>query len=91
MIIYISENLNNKKNGGSSTSGFEFLQFLRIKYKNVVVVTVDQLNFSNEQDTFYGYEVNKIKKVVVLKRSYPVKPFTIKKIAKKYIILYLIY
>ena len=83
MIIYISENLNNKKNGGSSTSGYEFLQFLRIKYKNVVVLTVDKLNFKTEEQIFYGRKVNKVNKVVVLKRSYQIKPFTIKKIAKK--------
>lgn len=83
MIIYISENLNNKKNGGSSTSGYEFLQFLRIKYKNVVVLTVDKLNFKTEEQIFYGRKVNKVNKVVVLKRFYQIKPLTIKKIAKK--------
>jgi glycosyltransferase involved in cell wall biosynthesis len=83
MIIYISENLNNKKNGGSSTSGFEFLQFLRIKHKNIVVLTVDKLNFNSDKDLFYGRKVNEIKKVVTLNRPYVLKIVTFKKVLKK--------
>ena len=83
MIIYISENLNNKKNGGSSTSGYEFLQFLRIKHKSVVVVTLNKLNFKNKSEEFYGNRMSEIHEVVTLKRSYLIKPFTLKKIAKK--------
>ena len=89
MIIYLSENLNNKKNGGSSTSGYEFLQYLRIKHKNVVVLTVDKLNFNTNDKKFYGKYLNKIYKIVTMKRSYPIKPFTLKKIAKK--IYYFLY
>ena len=83
MIIYISENLNNKKNGGSSTSGYEFLQFLRIKHKSVVVVTLNKLNFKNKSEEFYGNRMSEIHEDVTLKRSYLIKPFTLKKIAKK--------
>ena len=83
MIIYISENLNNKKNGGSSTSGFEFLQFLRIKHKNIVVLTVDKLNLNSDNGLFYGRKVNEIKKVVTLNRPYFLKIVTFKKVLKK--------
>jgi len=83
MIIYISESLNSKKNGGSSTSGYEFLQFLRIKYSKVVVITVDKLDLDKESQVFYGFKLNNLYKVIALKRRYPIKPFTLKKIAKK--------
>lgn len=81
MIIYISENLNSKKNGGSSTSGFEFLQFLRIKYKNVVVLTISDLQIKNKSK-FYGHKLYDLYRIVYLKRSYIIKPLTFKKILK---------
>lgn len=83
MVIYVSENLNNKKNGGSSTSGFEFLQFLRIKHKNLVVLTLNKLNFKNNSGEFYDNKLNNVHEVVTIKRKYPLKPFTLKKIAVK--------
>ncbi len=82
MVIYISENINSKKNGGSSLSGYEFLKILLIKYKNVVVITHNNFD-SDDENLFYGNKTNKIMKVITVKRKYEIKPFTIKKILKK--------
>jgi glycosyltransferase involved in cell wall biosynthesis len=41
MIIYISDTLGSKRNGGVSLSGVDFLQLLRLHYNNVQVLASD--------------------------------------------------
>jgi len=89
MIIYISESLDSKKNGGSSTSGFEFLQMLRIIYKQITVLSYDSLDNINQSGTFYGNKLFKIHNCVQMKRRYSLKPFTPKRILK-YLYYYII-
>lgn len=67
MIIYISESLNSKKNGGSSLSGLDFLELLRIRVKDLVVISNDGLSRPHTQN-FFGNTLNRISREVVLKR-----------------------
>lgn len=81
MIVYISESLNSKKNGGSSISGSDFLNFIRIKYKNATVVTIEP--YSDDGEVFYGHKMNSIGKVIVLKREYPILKLGLLRVLKK--------
>jgi glycosyltransferase involved in cell wall biosynthesis len=83
MIIYVSESLNSKKNGGSSTSGYEFLQLLRINHKNVVVLTHDGLTTENPGELFYGHKILGQVDTINLKRTYGLHPLSAKRFAKK--------
>jgi glycosyltransferase involved in cell wall biosynthesis len=69
MIIYVSDSVNSKKNGGSSTSGFEFLQILRIKYNNVVLITSDSIKKNEIQNNFYDYQLNNLHDIIIIKRN----------------------
>ncbi|MEJ7691772.1 glycosyltransferase family 4 protein [Daejeonella sp.] len=82
MIIYISESINSKKNGGSSTSGFEFFQFLRMKYNDVVLITNDHIEFEPGNERFYGKAVGQIHKTLVLKRDSTLLNFTFRSLLR---------
>ena len=92
MVIYISESLNSKKNGGSSLSGYEFLQLLRIKYKDVVVLTYDDLSVLevNADNEFYGQKLNPIKKVIIPKKFYALGKVSLRRLLIK-IYYFLVY
>lgn len=68
MIIYISESLNSKKDGGSSLSGADFLNILCSFYNNVIVISNDDFSVNNEM--WYNMVLNKPISNVVLKRNY---------------------
>lgn len=79
MIIYVSGSVGSKKNGGSSTSGFEFLQFLRIKYKNVILITTDDIDLDSLSfDKFYGHQLNRVKQVIKLKKPNKLLDFSVR-------------
>lgn len=69
MIIYVSDSSNSKKNGGSSLSGFEFLQLLRIHYEQVVFITSDSFGSDFNGTSFYGSKLNPIHTVKVVRRK----------------------
>jgi glycosyltransferase involved in cell wall biosynthesis len=69
MIIYLSDSINSKKHGGSSTSGFEFLQFLRVHYKDVVLVTSDKISIDAFGSEFYGVNLNQLAAVITIRRK----------------------
>lgn len=93
MVIYISESLNSKKNGGSSLSGYEFLQLLRIKYKDIVVLTYDDLLIDevNNDDEFYGHKLNRIHRIIIPKKIYTLGKVSVRRILIKiyYFFMYL--
>lgn len=66
MVVYVAESLGQKRNGGSSLSGLEFLQIIRINYTKVVVVTNDRIDHTPQ--VFYGHHLNPIHRIVTLKR-----------------------
>jgi len=82
MIVYVSDSINSKKNGGSSTSGFEFLQFLRIKYSEVVLITSDLITESELGVEFYNNNLSKIKDIVVIKRELTIFDFSIRSLLR---------
>jgi glycosyltransferase involved in cell wall biosynthesis len=84
MIVYISDSLNSKKNGGSSTSGFDFLQFLRIYYKDVVLITSDTIYFDKLGNEFYGNKLNPISTIIELRRKIPIVDYTIRSILRPF-------
>ena len=65
MIVYVSDSINSKKNGGSSTSGFEFLQFLRMNYSEVVLITSDLITEAELGVEFYDNN-HAFRKIVLL-------------------------
>ncbi len=73
MIVYVSESLNSKKHGGSSLSGLDFLQILRVHYKDVNVVSYDYTHMTQQQ--FYGNIIHSLGKVTRLKTLYKPKTF----------------
>lgn len=85
MVVYISESLGSKKNGGSSLSGYEFLQLLRIKYKDIVVLTHDDLKIEdvNHDNEFYGKSLNSIRKVIIPKKVYTLGKVSLRRILIK--------
>lgn len=82
MIIYISDSINSKKNGGSSTSGFEFLQFLRIQYKDVVLITSDYISSEELGTEFYDIKLNKVSAVNVIRRKVPILDYSIRSLIR---------
>ncbi len=82
MIIYISDSINSKKNGGSSTSGFEFLQFLRIQYKDVVLITSDYISNEELGSEFYDIKLNKVSAVNVIRRKVPILDYSIRSLIR---------
>ncbi len=82
MIIYISDSINSKKNGGSSTSGFEFLQFLRIQYKDVVLITSDYISEKELGMEFYEMKLNIVSSVNVIRRKVPILDFSIRSLIR---------
>jgi glycosyltransferase involved in cell wall biosynthesis len=82
MIVYISDSINRKKNGGSSTSGFEFLQFLRIYYKDVVLITSDYISSEELGTEFYKTKLNPVAAVIVVRRKVPIYNTTIRSILR---------
>jgi glycosyltransferase involved in cell wall biosynthesis len=82
MIIYISDSINSKKNGGSSTSGFEFLQFLRIQYKDVVLITSDYISNEELGIEFYEMNLNKVSAVNIIRRKVPILDFSIRSLIR---------
>uniref|UniRef100_UPI0040470F4D glycosyltransferase family 4 protein n=1 Tax=Algoriphagus sp. TaxID=1872435 RepID=UPI0040470F4D len=83
MIVYVSESLNSKKDGGSSLSGSDFLNLLCVKFNNVSVISNDLFKFQNS--LWYGYELTKPKYIVSVKRSYQVQTFNFLRVLKKII------
>lgn len=85
MVIYISESLNSKKNGGSSLSGYDFLQLLRIKYEDIVVITYDDLKVEdlNSDNEFYGEKLNSVKKVIIPQKIYHLGKVSVRRILIK--------
>jgi glycosyltransferase involved in cell wall biosynthesis len=81
MIIYISESLAKKNNGGSSLSGLDFLNFIRIKYKNILVLTNDSFDISEKP--FYNNILSNNCEIVTLKRYYPLVRINYIRILKK--------
>jgi glycosyltransferase involved in cell wall biosynthesis len=82
MIIYISDSINSKKNGGSSTSGFEFLQFLRIHYKEVVLITSDYISNQELGTDFYDMKLNKVSAVNVIRRKVPILDYSLRSLIR---------
>ncbi len=82
MIIYISDSINSKKNGGSSTSGFEFLQFLRIHYKDVVLITSDYISNQELGTDFYDMKLNKVSAVNVIRRKVPILDYSLRSLIR---------
>jgi glycosyltransferase involved in cell wall biosynthesis len=82
VIIYISDSINSKKNGGSSTSGFEFLQFLRIQYKDVVLITSDYISEKELGMEFYEMKLNIVSSVNVIRRKVPILDFSIRSLIR---------
>jgi glycosyltransferase involved in cell wall biosynthesis len=80
MIVYVSDSINSKKNGGSSTSGYEFLQLLRIHYSSVVLVTADYITESELNAEFYGSKMNSLFDLKIIKRKVPILNFTLRSI-----------
>jgi len=80
MIVYISSKLNSKSNGGASTSGYELLQMLLIKNKNIYTIT-DQ-KFIVEDKVFYGNKINNIIKNFIIKRTNKFYGFSFYNIAR---------
>lgn len=78
MIIYLSDSINSKKHGGSSTSGFEFLQFLRVHYKDVVLVTSDKISSDAFGSEFYGLNLNRIAAVITIRRKVGILDFSLR-------------
>lgn len=85
MIYYVSESLNSKKNGGSSLSGLDFLQMMRIHYPNISVVSYDGL-CHEKNETFYQYEINDIQENNILSRVYNPPKLTFLRYLKKKLI-----
>lgn len=83
MIVFVSESIASKKGMGSSLSGGDMLNFLRIKYSNILVLTYD--SFFNTENTYYGYKLNPISEIVLMKRPIKSNYSFIKKIYYKYI------
>ena len=81
MIVYISESIAKKNNGGSSLSGLDFLNFLRIKYDNLIVLTNDTFVLTDK--SFYDNNLSINCKIVTLKRNYPLVHINIVRILKK--------
>lgn len=81
MVIYISESLDKKNNGGSSLSGLDFLNFIRIKYKNILVLTND--SFMISEGPFYNNILSNNCKVLTIKRNYPLVQINFVRIIKK--------
>lgn len=81
MIIYISDSINNKRNGGSSTSGYEFFQFLRIKYPNVILITNDKLKLSSKE-VFYGYKLHDAGNIYTIKRDSSMRDFSFRSLLR---------
>ena len=67
MVVYISDTLNDKKGGGASRSGYEFLLFLLMNYQDVIVVSNSKI--TEFPLVFYGMKVNVPRKQFVLKRQ----------------------
>lgn len=88
MIIYVTDSINSKKNGGSSTSGFDFLQFLRIKYKDVVLVTSDTITKDQLDNEFYENKLNNVSEVVTIKRKLTIFNFTLRSVLRPLYYLY---
>ncbi len=81
MIIYVSESIAKKNNGGSSLSGLDFLNFLRIKYDTILVLTNDSFLLSDKK--FYDYDLTNNCKIVTLKRNYPLVHLNFLRVLKK--------
>lgn len=84
MIFYITESLNSKKNGGSSLSGLDFLQLLRIHYKGVSVVSYDGV--ADEGAVFYGHEVSPLSHDYIVKTIYKPKKMDFLRKVKSFLI-----
>lgn len=82
MIIYISESLNSKKNGGSSLSGLDFLQLLRICVNDLVVISNDGLSKPHALN-FFGKALNPVSQDVVLKPSISKQPIAVREILRR--------
>lgn len=85
MIVYISDKLNSKKNGGVSLSGVDFLQLLRMRYGDVSVITSDGLNLSVvKQKEFLGKELGRVTSVCKVRSDYRFR-WTVRSLARKII------
>ena len=80
MIVYVTENIGKKRHGGSSLSGLDFLQLLRIEFTSVIVVTHGR--FGNSESEFFGWLLNPIMKTVALRRSRQAGPRTFRSYVK---------
>lgn len=74
MIVYISDSLGSKRNGGVSLSGVDFLQLLRCQYGDVGVVTGDSV-FSKAKvnDTFLGKPLSPLRSTWHVVRPYKMR------------------
>jgi glycosyltransferase involved in cell wall biosynthesis len=82
MIIYISDSLNSKQNGGSSTSGFEFFQYLRIYYNDVVLISSDHIDSEELGSTFYNHNLKQIYSINILKRNKTILNWSIRSLIR---------
>jgi glycosyltransferase involved in cell wall biosynthesis len=82
MIVYVSDSINSKKNGGSSTSGFEFLQFLRMRYSEVVLITSDPISENELGSEFYNNKLSQINDINIIKRKLTIFNFTLRSLLR---------
>lgn len=66
-IVYISDNLNEKKHGGSSRSGYDFLMLLMMHYKEVNVISTSKIKRFPKR--IWNNDLNKIGKYWVIKNK----------------------
>jgi glycosyltransferase involved in cell wall biosynthesis len=82
MVVYVSESLNNKKGGGSSLSGSDFLNLLCTYFNDVVVVSNDKFSFADS--IWYDQKLNIPDQIISLKRNYKVHNNNVVQYLKKF-------
>lgn len=71
MILYLSDTLASKRNGGVSLSGVDFLQLLRLHYADIVVMTADTVPDADRIATdLAGHALHPLRDVQRLARLY---------------------
>lgn len=71
MILYLSDTLASKRNGGVSLSGVDFLQLLRLHYADIAVLTTDTVPDADRVATdLAGYPLHPLRDVRRLARVY---------------------
>ncbi len=85
MILYISESLNVKSNGGSSLSGLDFLQIMRSYYDSVTVFSNTALHTPG--DAFYGHTMSPIGGFYLARRVYNPQRGSVLRRVKSFLII----